>query len=264
MTQTSPGEIRTSIRGPVGYVIISNPAKRNAMSKAMWESFTAAVDELDANHDVRVILVRGEGEAAFVAGADISQFADMRSSEQAQIEYDAVSAKAYDAPAQARKPVIACIRGVCVGGGLGLAAACDIRICSSDARFRMPAARLGLGYGVEGVSHFVDLVGPQNVLDLFLTARMFDAAEALRIGFVSLVEEPQDFDARAEALALMIADNAPLTLQAVKLAVRSARHQDSQLLKAAHAAVTACARSADYQEGRKAFVEKRAPKFVGA
>ena len=259
----TPGEIRTSVREGIGTLLISNPAKRNAMSKAMWAAFSSSMAALDADPEVRVIVVRGDGDLAFVSGADISQFEGQRNSEQEQADYDATAAEAYAAPGRASKPVIAAIRGNCIGGGLGLAAACDLRICSTDARFRMPAARLGLAYHVDGVDHFVGLVGPQQVLDLFMTARVFSAEEALRIGFVAAVESTEGIDLKVAEVAAMIAQNAPLTLRAVKLSVQAACNRKKSTAKAAHEAVAACSRSSDYVEGRKAFIEKRAPRFTG-
>lgn len=256
------GEVTTEVDGAVGTLVISNPGKHNAMSKAMWIAFAAAIESLDADSQVRVIVIRGAGEA-FVSGADISQFGEQRTSPQDQREYDAIAERAYQAPQRASKPVIAAIRGYCIGGGLGLAAACDLRICASDSRFRMPAARLGLGYSVAGVRRFVALVGYQNVLDLFVTARPFDASDALRAGFVTQVVPPAELEETVLAVARSIAQNAPLTIRAVKLAARAALQDDVQLEQAAERAILACAESADYREGALAFVEKRRPAFTG-
>jgi len=255
------GEVRTEVKGAIGYLIISNPRKHNAMSMDMWEAFASGIAALDAEAGVRVIVVQGDGETAFVSGADISQFEHQRTHDQS--EYEAIAADAYGAPGRASKPVIAAIRGICMGGGLGLAAACDLRVCSTDSRFRMPAARLGLGYSVEGVQRFIDLVGPQNVVDLFMTARIFGAEEALRIGFVSAVETPQRVHAKVAEIASAIAENAPLTVRAVKLAVRAAHSRDEEVVAAAKRAVLACMASADYLEGQSAFREKRQPAFRG-
>lgn len=256
------GEIRLHVEAAVGHLVVANPRKRNAMSIAMWQAFADGIASLDADPRVRVIVVQGEG-GDFVSGADIAQFDGARSTPADQAGYDAVADRAYAAPGLAGKPVVAAIRGICMGGGLGLAAACDLRICSTDARFRMPAARLGLGYGVEGVARFVSLLGPQSVLDLFMTARVFDGAEALRLGFVVAAEPPERFADKVAELAATIAQNAPLTLRAVKRAVRVAQQRDDASLAAARQALQDCAASADYLEGKRAFAEKRAPLFTG-
>ena len=250
--------------GPVGTVVISNVDKFNAMTADMWRALPQRIAELDADPAIHVIVLAGEGDKAFVSGADISQFGVERSDAASQQVYgDAVDA-AYMAPVRTSKPVIAQIRGVCMGGGLGLAAACDIRICADDARFRMPAGRLGLGYKPAGVHRFAALIGVQNTCDIFFSARVFDAAEALRIGFVSRVVPAGGLAGEVQALAAAIAGNAPLTARAVKLAINSfmgstAEGDDA----AAQAAADACNASGDYREGVRAFEQKRPPVFTG-
>src|SRR5512134_2868797 len=169
--------------GAVATVLFSNPAKMNAMTFDMWGAVPGALAELDADASVRAIVVAGDGERAFISGADITQFEKLRGTAEAQAEYNKAVEKAYLAPMQCSKPVIARIRGICIGGGLGFAAACDLRICSDDSVFRMPAARLGLGYSPVGVRRFMNVLGAANTSDIFFTARKFDAHEALRMGF---------------------------------------------------------------------------------
>jgi enoyl-CoA hydratase len=250
--------------GSVGRVVVSNPDKYNAMTTDMWRALPERIAELDADPAVHVIVLTGDGDKAFVSGADISQFESQRTEAAAQERYNEAVDVAYMAPVKAGKPVIAAIRGICMGGGLGLAAACDIRLCADDARFRMPAARLGLGYKQAGVQRFVSLIGVQNTYDIFFSARVFYAAEALRMGFVSRVVAPGALDEAVMALAAMIGENAPLTTRAVKLTVNAVlgNHAEANA-QSAQAAIDLCNKSADYREGVRAFGEKRKPVFTG-
>jgi enoyl-CoA hydratase len=253
--------VRIQKAGGVGTVVISNIEKHNAMTVQMWQDFTQAIEQLDADGEVAAIVVKGDGTQAFVSGADISQFESERADAEAQQRYADIYDAAYLAPVRAGKPVIAAIRGICMGGGLGLAAGCDIRVCAADARFRMPAARLGLGYKPAGVDRFVALIGVQNTLDVFMSARVFGADEALRMGFVSRVVPPEDLDRAVDQLVAYMAENAPLTMKAVKLSVNA--YLRTATPAQAQAAADAANASEDYREGVRAFGEKRKPVFRG-
>ena len=257
-------ELKTSIHGGVATVLFSNLPKRNAMSFDMWEAVPKVFAQLDADPAVRLIVCAGDGDKAFISGADISQFEKLRGTVEAQIVYNKAVEAAYLAPMNTTKPVIARIRGICIGGGLGFAAACDLRICADDSVFRMPAARLGLGYSPMGVRRFMNVLGAANTIDIFMSARKFGAEEALRMGFVSKVVPVADLDKEAAAYCKLVAENAPLTVAAAKYAVQQwQKDEKDRDLARAMKMVETCFASEDHKEGRKAFMEKRTPEFKG-
>jgi enoyl-CoA hydratase/carnithine racemase len=249
-----------STSGPVGRITFLNPRKRNALTFEMWRSLPLAIAELDANESVRIIVVEGAG-SDFTAGADISEFTN---DPDRLAEFDRAVEAAYDAAPDCSKPVIAKIRGVCFGGGLGLAAGCDLRFCATDSTFRMPAARLGVGYRLDGIRRFVDLIGPAHTADLFFSARRFDAADAVAMGFVSAALDPGALDGHVSEYARGVADNAPLTVRAAKAAIRASTGRTTPRdVAAVQALIDACYTSEDYLEGQRAFLAKRAPLFRG-
>lgn len=251
-------------RGPIAELRFDNPKKFNAMTLQMWLDFVAMVQEVATDPEARVLLLRGEGDKAFISGADISEFDTNRSAQSGSDVYDDAVAAAQSALVACPFPVIAAIQGVCMGGGLGLVTNCDLRYAAHDAKFRMPAARLGLGYGFEGIERMVQTLGAPRTAELFFTARTFDGHEAERIGLVHGSFPSTELDARVEETAQQIAANAPLTIRLAKRAI----HLASQPAPASardeiQRGRAVCLNSADYAEGRRAFAEKRAPVFVG-
>ncbi|MBV5266007.1 enoyl-CoA hydratase [Pinisolibacter aquiterrae] len=262
--ESADPRIRIEVEGAVGRLVVANPERRNAVSLAMWQAIPGAVAALVAHPDVRVIVVRGDGDLAFVSGADISEFATVRKDAASARAYEASNAEAFSALRHATKPTIAMIRGFCLGGGMGLAVACDIRIAADDAVFGIPAARLGVGYPPDCIADVVAAVGPQRAKEMFFTARRMTAAEALEIGLLAAVHSVEALENEAIDLATVIAHNAPLTLRAAKAAIDAVVDGALPTRRETLVALTdACFASADFAEGRTAFLEKREAKFHG-
>jgi enoyl-CoA hydratase len=251
--------------GGVGYLIFNNPERHNAVSLEMWEAASSILEGFAADKDVRVVVLTGAGGKAFVSGADISKFESERSSKEAIDHYNVVVDKANTAIYEFPKPTIAMIRGYCIGGGVGLALCCDLRICSDNSKFGVPAAKLGLGYGFKGIKKLVDVAGPSFAKEIFYTARQFTAAEALQMGLVNRVLPADELDKYVKDYAETISGNAPLTVGAVKYIVGEAlKGQNERDLERCDALVAQCFASKDYTEGRTAFMEKRKPRFTGS
>jgi len=251
--------------GHVGYVIFNNPERRNAVSLEMWEATAKILADFGNDNDIRVVVLTGAGDKAFVSGADISKFENERANEEAVARYnqtvERANAAIYDYP----KPTIAMIRGYCIGGGVGLALCCDLRICSDDSRFAVPAARLGLGYPYHGLKKLVDVVGVAFAKEIFYTARQFDAEEARMMGLVNRVVKAAELDAYVKKYAETIGENAPMTIATTKFIIGEVVKDESKRdLARCAAMVKNCFESSDYTEGRRAFMEKRKPAFTGS
>jgi enoyl-CoA hydratase len=258
------GKLLAGRVGNVGVVLLNQPEKRNALSLEMWDGLVDALDAFAADDEVRVVVHAGAGGQAFTAGADISQFASRRDGAEANREYNRITGRGRDTLAAFPKPSIACIQGWCLGGGLNFAMHADLRIAAADAVFGIPAARMGLAYGIEPMEKLVALVGPARARLMLYTARRFTAAEAATMGLVELVAQ-DDVVRESLALAATIADNAPLAIQAAKFAIAQVLKEPSARDTAGMDEITRrCMDSADYREGRTAFTEKRKPRFTGA
>ena len=248
----------------VGWMIFNNPERRNALGLEMQQAIPQILGEFADDDEIRVVVMTGAGGKAFVSGADISEFEQRRSSPEAIAEYDQIAADANRAYTTLGKPLIAMIQGFCMGGGLLTAMRADLRIASDDSQFGVPAARLGLGYGFGGVKALVDLIGPSQTREILLTGRRFPAEDAMRWGLVNRVVPVDELEITVNELAATIADNAPMTINAIRKSVDATLQDESRRDTAAiEQLVAECFASEDYREGRSAFMEKRRPVFKG-
>lgn len=262
--QLATDKIIVEKEGAIGWLTFNNPARRNAMSQEMWEGTANALEDFTADAAIRVVVMKGAGKKAFVSGGDISEFEKTRNNAESAAIFGQTASKARQAMSGLEKPLIAMIRGYCLGGGLGVALQADLRIASCDSEFGIPAARLSIAYGFDGVKTLVSLVGPSVAKQILFTARRYSAETALRMGLIEEVVAPEDLEATVRGYAETIADNAPLSLRATKLTVaqvlKDEGQRDMSLMKElSHEALN----SHDAREGRQAFMEKRKPVFLG-
>jgi enoyl-CoA hydratase len=261
----SPTErVEAWLDGSTLHIRFDNPTRLNALSVDMWEAVPDLLGPAERDDRVRMVVFSGAGDRAFVSGADISQFEDMRAARDAVARYEVIAEAALTSIYRFGKPTLACIRGFCVGGGVNVAISCDLRIASSDSVFFIPAARLGLGYRHSAMKNLVDLIGPGAAKDLFFTARKIGADEARSLGLINRVCPPAELATLLSEYTTALAVNAPLTVRAAKAVI-------GEILKPApdfdaekcQALIRGCFESEDYAEGRRAFMEKRKPVFAG-
>lgn len=251
-------------KGAVGWITFNDPARLNAMSYDMWAALGPALSSFEADDDIRVVVLTGAGDKAFVSGANISQFDALRTAAEAVAEYERVAEGAQNALYDFPKPTVARIKGYCIGGGLNLALCCDVRIASEDSTFFLPAGKMGLGYRFSAIRNLVTAVGAANALDIFLSARRLDANEALQKGLVQITAPLASFDEQVQEYLSKVAANAPLTLAAGKKMIRQFQQMPVNTdLKQMQALMQQCFDSEDYAEGKLAFAQKRPPQFRG-
>ena len=256
--------LRAEKRGAVGWIVFDQPERRNAISGAMWRGIAPAMARFDADPDVRCVAFRGAGTGAFSAGADISEFESNRAADAAVDEYDNLLDQVLHAIQGSLKPSVAMIYGYCLGGGVEIALACDLRYCAASAQFGIPAAKLGIAYNVEGHKRLLETVGHARAREIMFLGRRYKAREALGMGLVHDVLPDADLDAHVEAVVQTLCENAPLSIANTKTILEEYA-KSSGLPDAARmrAAIERCTRSEDYREGRRAFMEKRKPRFTG-
>jgi enoyl-CoA hydratase/carnithine racemase len=251
-------------RGQVGWITFDQPAKRNAINNAMWRGIPPAMRQFDADPEVRSVVFRGAGTEAFAAGADISEFDQIRAQKSAVAQYDGLLDEVLHSIQGSRKPSLAMIYGFCMGGGLEVALACDLRYCAQSAQFGIPAAKLGLAYNVEGHKRLLETVGHARAREIMFLGRRYPADEALAMGLVNRVLPDAELEAYVTEVVKTLSENAPLSIANSKTIieeyVKSSGAPDPATIETA---MERCTKSNDYLEGRRAFMEKRKPAFKG-
>ena len=261
---TSEGRLRVEIEGAVGRIVFDQPARRNAINGAMWRAIPEAMTRFDADPEVRSVVFRGAGDKAFSAGADISEFEKVRAQRASISEYDGLLDRVLHAIQGSPRPSVAMIHGVCFGGGLEVALACDLRYCGKSAEFAIPAAKLGLAYNVEGHKRLLETVGHARAREIMLLGRRYSADEAFAMGLVHRVLGDEDLESFTGEILKTLSENAPLSIANSKTIIeeylKSSGAPDASRMREA---IRRCTASEDYQEGRRAFMEKRPPRFTG-
>ncbi len=256
------GRLITALDGPIGWITFKQPERLNAVRRDMWDALPAAVASLAGESSVRGIVVRGAGHRAFVSGADIAEFETERNDSARNRTFTQAVTAATTTLVEVGLPVIAMINGFCIGGGMVIASACDIRICSDNARFAVPAGKLGLGYEIDNLARLQAIVGRGIAMEMLATARQFTAQEALQARFVNRIVAARELEQTVRDMVALISTTAPLSVAAAKLASRAA--DDPSLNEDAQGAIDRCFDSADFREGRAAFRDRRAPRFTCA
>jgi enoyl-CoA hydratase/carnithine racemase len=260
----SEGKLTVEKRGSVGWIVFDHLARRNAINGAMWRGIAPAMARFDADEEVRCVAFRGAGTEAFASGADISEFDKNRKEQTSVSAYDDLLDEVLHAIQDSRKPSLAMIHGFCLGGGLEIALACDLRYCGESAQFGVPAAKLGIAYNVEGHKRLIETVGHAYAREIMFLGRRYSCVEALHMGIVHQAVPDAGLEAFAAKILASLSENAPLAIANSKTIieeyVKSSGLPDAALMRAA---MERCAKSADYEEGRKAFMEKRRPRFEG-
>jgi enoyl-CoA hydratase/carnithine racemase len=259
----SEGRLLVEKRGATGWLVFDNPAKRNALNAAMWRGIPEALAQFESDPGVRCVVLRGSGTQAFTAGADISDFDNIRA-QRPTGKYESFMDQVLDAIQGSSKPSIAMIHGFCFGGGLELALACDLRYCGTSAQFAIPAAKLGVGYNVEGHKRLLETVGHAQAREIMFLGRRYDADEAVRMGLVNRAMPDAELESFVEEALRTLSENAPLSIANSKTIieefVKASGEPDHARMKAS---IERARNSSDLQEGRRAFAEKRKPNFRG-
>jgi len=260
---TQDGQITSKTDGFVTWICFDNPTRMNALNSSMWEALPGIISVAEKDENIRAIVFHGVGDRAFSAGADISEFGTARTGDAAR-RYDELNHAAFNSVMNCAKPTIAMVHGFCMGGGMEIALCCDLRLSSNDAKYAIPAAKLGIGYNPRWIRPLLSALSATQAKEVLFTGRQFTADEAMQMGMVSRLCGPASLEGETREMAQMIAENAPLSVYAAKRCIDEFLHSpQAPDMAALDELIEACFDSEDYAEGRKAFGEKRKPIFQG-